>query len=609
MLKTTPPSDITLEKALPNSIEAERSILGAILLDNSVCNQAVELLKREDFFLDSHRKIFSRMVYLSEQGRAIDFVTLAEELQRTGEYEQVGGGSYLTSLIDGVPRAPNIENYAKIVKHKSMLRRLINVSNQIIASCFEQEDEPEVILDNAERAIFEIADERIREGFTSIKVVAQQQLELIEERASRQILMTGIPTGFTEFDQMTNGLQPADLIIVAARPSQGKTSLALTIAQNASIQRGCTVGIFSLEMSKQQLVQRMLCSEARVDAHRLRSGYLNREEWGRLAEGLARLAEAKIFIDDTPGISILEMRAKARRLKAEHSLDLLIVDYLQLMTGRGRIESRQQEVSQISRDLKGLAKELNVPLIALSQLSRAPETRTDHRPQLSDLRESGCLSGDTLIYLPGQGVHRPVRELIGQIGFPVLALNLNTWRLEPYPVSRAFATGCKPVYRLATSRGRSVLATANHKFLTLNGWRRLDELSPGLPLALPRYLPEGSGSRGAREQGGRGAGETAQSDVYWDEIVAIEPDGETDVYDLTVPQAHNFVANGLVVHNSLEQDSDLVAFIFREEVYNQTEENSGIAELIIGKQRNGPIGTVRLAFIKEFTRFENLWRE
>jgi replicative DNA helicase len=271
----------------------------------------------------------------------------------------------------------------------------------------------------------------------------------------------------------------------------GKTSLCLTLAQNAAIQAQAVVGVFSLEMSKESLVMRMLCSEGRVDAHRFRSGYLSRDEWARLAGALGTLAEAKIFIDDTPGISVLEMRAKARRLAAEQKrLDLIVVDYLQLMSGSSkRSESRQQEVSQISRELKGLAKELNVPLVALSQLSRAPEARSDHRPQLSDLRESGCLAGDSLVTLADSGARVPMRELVGQSGFAVWALDEQSWKVERAVVSRAFSTGVRPVFRLVTRLGRTIRATANHKFLSLDGWKRLDEFAPGERLALPRRVP------------------------------------------------------------------------------------------------------------------------
>ncbi|MGH9761675.1 MAG: replicative DNA helicase, partial [Blastocatellia bacterium] len=363
--------------------------------------------------------------------------------------EQIGGATFIASLIDGVPRTDTIDHYARIVKQKSMLRKLIAASNQIMTSALADEDDPEKVLDEAEQAIFRIAEDRIRQGFQPVSEVAQRRLEQIEQMAGRPEMITGVPTGFTDFDQMTSGLQRQDLVIIAARPSMGKTALALNMGLYAA-RNQMVVGVFSLEMSSEQLVSRLLCCEARVDVHRLRTGYLNREEWAKLADSLRRLSETKIFLDDTPGQAVMEMRAKARRLKAEHGLDLIIVDYLQLMSGRGRVESRQQEVSQISRDLKGLAKELDVPVIALSQLSRAPEQRGgDHRPQLSDLRESGAI----------------------------------------------------------------------------------------------------------------------------------------------------------------EQDADVVCFIYREEVYSESPENQGIAELIVGKQRNGPTGIVKLVFQKEFTRFDNMWRE
>jgi len=440
--------DPFFDKGLPSNVEAERSILGAILLDNAVCNQAIELLRRDDFFLDSHRRIFDKMVVLTERLMPIDLITLSDELRRAGEFEQIGGATYIASLIDGVPRTDTIEPYAKLVKQKSMLRKLISASQQIVSLAFEEEDDADVIIDKAEQLIFQIAEDRVRQGFQYIGDVAHRRLEQIEQMAGRPEMITGVPTGFTDFDRMTSGLQRQELIVIAARPSMGKTALALNMAQYAA-KNANVVGIFSLEMSAEQLVSRLLCSEARVDAHRLRTGYLNREEWARLADALRRLCETKVFIDDSAAVSVMEMRAKCRRLKAEHGLDLLIVDYLQLMAGRGRIESRQQEVSQISRDLKGLAKDVDIPVVALSQLSRAPEQRSEHKPQLSDLRESGAI----------------------------------------------------------------------------------------------------------------------------------------------------------------EQDSDVVCFIYREELYNPTDENQGTAELIIGKQRNGPTGMVQLAFLKEFTRFENMWRE
>lgn len=1270
--------DPFFDKGLPSNPEAERSILGAILLDNTVCNQAIELLRREDFFLDSHRRIYDKMVALTERGMPIDLITLTDELRRAAEFEQIGGATYIASLIDGVPRTDTIEHYAKIVKQKAMLRRLITASNQIIARAFDEEDDPDIIIDQAEQMIFQIAEDRVRQGFQYIGDVAQRRLEQIEQMAGRPEMITGVPTGFTDFDQMTSGLQRQDLVIIAARPSMGKclrfdseivlsdgrvatieeicrareaevltlgsnfkfqltevggflddgikptfrvttrlgrfiectlthpfltvegwqslgkltvgtsvamprrmpifgqgemrpceakilgyligdgcitrkvpafyaanlavrsdfedalsefggvkahhlkkserivgllivkdgmrsnapnplriwleelsiygknshqkfipapvftlkrelvalflnrlfatdgwasvlasgpvqlgyatvseklarqvqhlllrfgviaklkrrsvkykderrgawqlditdalsiktfiseigifgkeevleralealeakkyqsncdlipmavwdqiaiskgneswshlsrragiqghtnihvgrrqptrqrlrtlatalhdeqlynlatseiywdeitsiefvgdkqvydltipethnfvandicvhnTALALNMAQYAA-KNGHTIGIFSLEMSAEQLVSRLLCSEARVDAHRLRTGYLNREEWARLADALRRLTETQIYIDDTAGVGVLEMRAKTRRLKAERGLDMLIIDYLQLMSGRGRIESRQQEVSQISRDLKGLAKELDVPVIALSQLSRAPEQRSEHKPQLSDLRE--CVTGNTLLIDAETGLLVPINKL--EAGRQILALG-GKQKIDVFTVDDVWSTGRKPIYEVKTRTNRSIRATANHPFLTPYGWKRLEELqeddliatalrlpfhgtekseraglcrflgymtgdgtslrhrevgfisadekvfadvkhlvtkhfpeveikrknspyfecnfvkkyengygkpggnplrewlkqvgafgkrdsekrvpdwvleagligareflagyfatdgcvqlrhkgavgrvdirfdttsrllaedvrhlllrlgiastissgylskkatkpiyrvsivgaenmalfartvpvigakailikeaerilrtraitNPGL-LALPRELSTylHSVAPGWRDQGKKMRRETCSrwaekledrmleewgnSDLLWEEIADIAPAGEDEVFDIRVLGAHNFIANGIVAHNSgaIEQDADVVCFIYREELYNQTEENRGKAELIVAKQRNGPTGSVEIAFLKEFTRFENMWRE
>ncbi len=297
----------------------------------------------------------------------------------------------------------------------------------------------------------------------------------------------GVPSGFNDLDAKTGGFQKSDLIMIAGRPGQGKTSMVLNVAQNAAIQYKVPVAIFSLEMSEQQLVTRLLCSEASVDSYRLRTGLLKDSEWPRIAQAMGALSEAQIYIDDSPGLSVMEMRTKARRLKAANNLGLIIVDYLQLMQGRSS-ENRVQEVSDISRSLKSLARELQVPVIACSQLSREPEKRPDHRPQLADLRESGCLTGDTPVYLPDLGRYKPIADLAGQAGFRVLALNTDTWKMEPRSVLSAFPTGRKPVYRLTTQLGRTVRATGNHKFLTIDGWRRLDELVPGGRLAMPRRL-------------------------------------------------------------------------------------------------------------------------
>lgn len=408
MATPDPIREQSLERSLPSSAEAERAILGGVILDNGLISQAIELLRPEDFYVPSHRRIFVAMTALFERGAEINPILIGEELKKENALESVGGISFITNLTYGLPHSTNIAHYAKLVRGKSMLRQLIKAANKITQEALEQEDEPEIILDHAEHEIFQLADERIREGFVHVKPVAEQLLEKIQEMEGRAAVLTGLTTGFADLDKLTSGLQRQDLIIVAARPSMGKTSFALMLAQNAAIHAGAVVGVFSLEMSKEALVMRMLCSQGNIDAQRFRNGFLSRPEWAQIAKSLGTLADTRIFLDDTAGITVLEMRAKARRLAAEQKrLDLIVVDYLQLMTGSAkRFESRQQEVSQISRELKGLAKELNVPLVALSQLSRAPESRSDHRPQLADLRESGALEQDAdvvaFIYRPEQ---------------------------------------------------------------------------------------------------------------------------------------------------------------------------------------------------------------
>lgn len=438
-----------LEKPLPSSEESERVILGAVLLDNSVIAQAVEHLKPEDFYSPLNRRVFAAMIALFEKQKQIDPILIGEELKKEGSLESIGGITTITNLTFGLPHFSNVEEYIKVVRDKSVVRNLIRTCNKITGDALAEEEDAETILDNAEREIFKIAEARTQQSFSRIAPVADRVLARVKEHAAGNASgITGLSTGFTELDDLTSGLQRTDLVIIAGRPSMGKTALCLTLAQNAALRSDAVVAVFSLEMSKEQLVTRMLSSEAHINAHRFRTGHLMSNEWERLAGAIGTLSEAKVFIDDTPGISALEIRAKCRRLKAEQKqLDLILIDYLQLMgSGAGRrIENRQQEVSQISRELKGLAKELDVPVMALSQLSRAPEARNPPKPLMSDLRESG----------------------------------------------------------------------------------------------------------------------------------------------------------------SIEQDADVVGFIYREDYYKETDENKGIAELIIAKQRNGPTGTIKLAFLKEFTRFEN----
>jgi replicative DNA helicase len=377
-------------------LEAERALLGSILLDNSALNMALEVVGRDDFFSEAHRITFEKMVGISEKNRTIDLVTLSEELSKDGQTEKAGGAAYLAALTDGVPIGTSVavSEYSRIVKEKSLIRRLINASNNVISRCLEGTDDPDTLIDLAQSQVFDIAEQKVQSGFTNIREIVKSSFGTIDDLLDRGQRVTGIETGFVDLDNMTSGLHAGELVVVAARPSLGKTALALNIASHAAIKHHKTVGLFSLEMSKESLVIRLLCSEAETDSHKLRSGFSSREDWNKLTRALGRLGDAPLLIEDTPALSIMQIRAKARRLKMEKGLDLMIVDYLQLVSGQGRFENRTQEVSYISRGLKSIAKELKVPVLALSQLSRAPEQRLGQRPQLSDLRESGSIEQD-----------------------------------------------------------------------------------------------------------------------------------------------------------------------------------------------------------------------
>ena len=393
----------TLEKPLPNNLDAERSVLGAILLDNNALNTAIETLRPDDFFLDQHRRVFTQMIALAEVQQAIDLITLTEELHRRGDLEAAGGAPYLAALADGMPKVSNVEHYARIVKEKAMLRNLIHTTHNIQQRAFEGEDGADMILDNAESKIFELAEDRVKAGLISVKEIVRDNFERLEKIFKEGKSITGIPTGYVELDKLTSGFQPSELLILAARPSQGKTALALNLAENIAIRGGQPVAIFSLEMSKESLLQRLVASVAQIDAHKFRTGHLSRTDWSSMTEALGTISNAPLWVDDAGSISVLEIGAKARRLKRDKGLSLLIVDYLQLITARGRFGNRQEEVASISRGLKGLAKELQIPVLVLSQLTRAPE-RDERGPQLSDLRESGAIEQDAdvvmFIYRP-----------------------------------------------------------------------------------------------------------------------------------------------------------------------------------------------------------------
>lgn len=378
----------------PQSIEAEESILSAILIDNNTLLEIMDILAPEDFYRSAHQKIFSSVTELFSRNEPVDLVTLSNLLRERGVLEEVGGATYLASIVDTVPLAVNAQHYARIVHDKACLRRLIEKANAISRKCFENPGDVADVIDFAENAVFEISQNKIRPAFYPISKIIEDNIDTLEERQGNKSLVTGVPTGFSDLDTLTSGFQRSDLIILAGRPSMGKTALALNIARNVAVEADIAVAIFSLEMAKEQLSMRMLCSEARIDSSRLRSGFFSKKDWVKLTDAAGVLAEAPIFIDDSPDISVVEIRAKARRLKMDKDIGLIIIDYLQLMKTRASAERRDLEISEISRSLKILAKEIDLPVIALSQLNRKLEERADKRPLLSDLRESGALEQD-----------------------------------------------------------------------------------------------------------------------------------------------------------------------------------------------------------------------
>ncbi len=432
--------------------------------------------------------MFSAALELSDRGEPIDPITLRTQLERAGTFSRSGGVEYIAELSTITPTAASVKYYADIVAEKALRRRLIEAGGRVTEAGFDDNLRVEEALDSAEQIVFRISDQRSTNEATHIAPVLKETWSQLETLLGGQKFITGVPTNFSELDNVTQGLQSGELIILAARPSVGKTSFALNLARNAAVLGKKPVAIFSLEMSKESLVQRLLCSEAHVDSFLLKTGQADAAAFSRIAQAMDRLTQAELWIDDTPALSISAMRSRARRMRAQHGIALVIVDYLQLMHG-GRQESRVQEVSDISSGLKSIAKELQIPIVALSQLSRESERRTDRRPQLSDLRDSGCLVGSTPVFLPDEGRCRPIRELVGRSGFRVLAVDPQTWKLVPRTVLKAFPTGHRPVFDLTTRLGRSIRATANHKFLTLQGWKRLDELTTAHHLALPRRLP------------------------------------------------------------------------------------------------------------------------
>src|SRR5947209_8108999 len=477
---------LTPGRVPPHDLDAETSVLGSILLDPLSIAKVLQFLHPEDFYRENNGQMYRAALDLFAAGEPIDNVTLASQLQSMGLLERVGGRTQLASMQSAVPTAANIEFYGRIVKEKAYKRRLISAGGNIAGFGYDDSVEAEDAINRAQSLVFGVADDRDQRELARLYDLlgpAMERISIIMESGQGVV---GIPSGFHDLDRMTGGFKDSDLVIIAGRPSMGKTSLALNLGLYAALEAKKSVAIFSLEMSKEQLTERLLTEQAQIDAQRLHRGLLTEAEYDRVSNALGPLGEAQIYIDDTPVMDELTMQLKARQAKMRHNIDMIVIDYLQLMHGRSRgDDNRVQEVSAISRALKGLARELRIPVIALSQLSRAPEQRPDKRPILSDLRESGCVAGDTPVYLPDSGTYVPIRDLVGKTGVRVLALDEAWWRLDVKSVTNAFSTGSKPVFEMRTRLGQNIRATGNHKFRTIDGWRQLDELKVGDRVALP----------------------------------------------------------------------------------------------------------------------------
>jgi replicative DNA helicase len=782
----------------PQDLVAEQCVLGGMLLSKDAIADVVEVLRGTDFYKPAHETVFESVLNLYSRGEPADPVTVANALLVSGELPRVGGPAYLHTLIASVPTAANAGYYAKIVRERAILRRLVEAGTRIVQMGYHADADADDIVDRAQAEVYAVTDRRTSDDYLILGDILQGTLDEIEAISSHGGVMVGVPTGFADLDALTHGLHGGQMVVVAARPGAGKSTMALDICRSASIRHGFTSAVFSLEMSRNEITMRLLSAEARVALHKMRSGTLSEQDWNSLARTMTSVSEAPLFIDDSPNLSMMEIRAKCRRLKQRHELRLVVIDYLQLMTSGKKVESRQQEVSEFSRSLKLLAKELDVPVIAVSQLNRGPEQRTDKKPQLADLRESGCLTADTRIMRADTGAETTLGALFesGARDVPVWALD-DSLRYVRRHLSHVFASGTREVFRLRMASGKEIRATANHPFLTYGGWRPLGELPPGSRIAVPRHtcspskvttwddrdvvllahligdgshekvVPDevfslskrqvalfvrhlwatdgsvtvnksGRGGRvyyastsrrliddlsrlllrfaiscrvrrvpqeGYREgwtldisgsddqrrflgeigvYGERGVaaarllgivkeltanrnldtvprevwddvrdilvergmphrqpaaapgtsfcGSTsgehspsrerlgqiadildsaeldilATNDVLWDEVVSVEPDGVAEVFDASVTGSHNFIANGMAVHNSIEQDSDIVILLHREDMYEKESPRAGEADFIVAKHRNGPTATVTVAFQGHYSRFVDM---
>jgi replicative DNA helicase len=606
---------VEFERTPPQDLAAEQSVLGGMMLSKDAIADVVEVLRSADFYRPAHALIYDAILDLYSRGEPADPITVSNELTKRGEIGRVGGAPYLHTCMSLVPTAANAGYYAQIVAEQAVLRRLVTAGTRIVQLGYSGADaggDVDDIVDRAQAEVYDVTERRTSEDYVSLEHVLQGTLDEIESIGSRGGAMAGVPTGFAELDQLTNGLHGGQMIVIAARPAMGKSTFGLDIARSASIKHGLASVIFSLEMGRNEITMRLLSAEADVPLKRMRDGAMSDDDWARLARRMGEVAEAPLFIDDSPNLTMMEIRAKARRLRQRHDLRLVIIDYLQLMTSGKRVESRQQEVSEFSRSMKLLAKELDVPVIAISQLNRGPEQRTDKRPMLADLRESGCMTEGTELLRADSGQPVTFRQLLDDGYDGVLVWSFDEQRrLVPAPITNVFCSGVKPVFRLRMASGRQVEATGNHPFLSPNGWTPLERLAIGDLLAVPARVPpaivdSAVGRTTATAAGvgvGVGVGVGDGDDVGWDPVAAIEPLGDRPVYDATVKGTHNFIANGIAAHNSIEQDADMVVLIHREDFYERESPRQGEADLIVAKNRNGPTERVTVAFQGHYSRF------
>jgi replicative DNA helicase len=637
-------------KIPPNSKESEMIVLGCMLTSIGSLNIAADMLQDADFYYSEHRIIFEVLKSCFLQDKPADVHLVAEELKRRDQLKTIGGVAYLTSLAQYAGTAAHIEEYTELVRNKSLLRRMIQSAQSVEKLAFDDPEDVTTTLDVAQQKFFQIsqaantaAGVQIRDLLSGSKATSklsylkelQERQELFQTRGPGEGTTTGIPTHYSDLDKLINGLSPSNLMILAARPAMGKTALALNIAENVCFKNNLPVGIFSLEMTADQLLHRIICSQAEVESDKIRTGAINGIEYQRIVSSVGNMQKHTMIIDDSPGLKITDLRARARRMREAHGIEFLVIDYLQLLSGSGvsrNQENRQMEVSEISRLLKTLARELNIPILCLSQLSRKVEERAGHRPMMSDLRESGCLTGDTEIKDAETGKIYTIKELAERkVQTPIMVYGVDKdLKMGKHKMIKAFYSGKKTVYEMKTRTGLTIKASANHPFLKFvketgslkqdyeqdmgktshssctsclrsrsslsplfsliknllvkkTNWIRLDKLSQGDQIAIPRNT----------------------SDIDWDEIMSITKLSVEDVYDATVEDVHNFVANDIVVHNSIEQDSDLVMFLLRREYYDPYDK-PGTAELIVAKNRHGAIGNINFAFRKEIAQFADL---